>query len=120
ILDAVAPYRIDGHNLVVTIREPIHGTLTANLLIPQHPNSWGCHWRSTALRYDGPAELCFNVGTGNVSIGDRTIGKVTVPIPSRRFCWALEWRSPDDRVRRSRVTGHYLPGAGVVDDTYYS
>ena len=43
-----------------------------------------------------------------------------VPLPSRRFTWTFQLDRQDGASPRARVTGHYLPGSGDVDDTYYS
>jgi SAM-dependent methyltransferase len=40
-------------------------------------------------------------------------------LPTRRFCWALDLDLAAGG-RHSRVTGHYVPGSGDVDDGYYS
>ncbi len=119
-LDVVAPYRVEGDELLVTIRERHRGMLTATLLTPQRPNSSRALWRSAPLRYDGPSALRFNLSDGSVWLDERRSGEVALPLPSRRFCWSLDLRSSDNGSRRSRVTGHYVPGGGVVDDAYYS
>ena len=120
ILEVVAPYRVEGGELVVTIRERRPGRLTAALLTPQQPNSSRLLWRSAPLRYDGPSALRFNLSDGTVWLGERPSGEVPLPLPSRRFCWSLELQPDDEGPLRSRVTGHYVPGSGAVDDTYYT
>jgi SAM-dependent methyltransferase len=119
MLDVVAPYRVEGGELVVTIRERRPGTLTAALLTPQQPNSSRLLWRSAPLRYDGPTALRLNLDDGTVWLGGRKSGEVPLPLPSRRFSWSLELQPDDEELLRSRVTGHYGPGSGAVDDTYY-
>jgi hypothetical protein len=120
LLEVVAPYRVENGELVVTIRERRPGMLTATLLAPQRPNSSRLLWRSAPLRYDGPSILRFDLSDGTVRFAERPSGEVPVPLPSRRFCWSLELQPGDESGPRSRVTGHYVPGTGVVDDTYYS
>lgn len=119
-LDVVAPYRVENGELVVTIRERRAGSLTAALLTPQRPNSSRLLWSSAPLRYDGPSTLRFNLNNGTVRLAERPSGEVPLPLPSRRFSWSLELQPGDESGPRSRVTGHYLPGHGVVDDTYFS
>jgi SAM-dependent methyltransferase len=120
LLEVVAPYRVENGELVVTIRERRTGMLTATLLTPQRPNSLRLLWRSLPLRYDGPSILRLNLSDGTVRFAERPSGEVPVPLPSRRFCWSLALQPGDESGPRSRVTGHYGPGSGVVDGTYYS
>src|SRR5437764_13995429 len=59
VLDVAAPYRVDGPELVISIREQCQGTLTAALLVPHGANAWRCRWRSAPLVYGGPTSLRF-------------------------------------------------------------
>ncbi len=120
ILSVTAPYRVDGPVLQVDIRDRARGTLTAEVRLPAPSNSLRLHWSSEPLTYDGPAPLGFDLQSGQVHLGDRLVGTVPVPLPSRRFCWSLDLHPEDGTGRRSRVTGHYVPGRGDVDDAYYS
>lgn len=122
LLDVVAPYRVEGNELVVRIGEPHRGLLSATLLTPQRPNSLRPLWHSTPLPYDGPSAFRFSLRDGTVRLAERRAGEVPLPLPSRRFCWSLDWQASDNgsRSHRSRVMGHYVPGGGVVDDAYYS
>ena len=120
ILNVAAPYRVDGEVLSVDIQDHARGTLTAALRLPTPPNSTRLHWSSGPLAYEGPASLRFDLRTGEVRLGDRAAGTAPVPLPTRRFCWALDLDPADGTGRRSRVTGHYVPGSGAVDDGYYS
>ena len=119
ILHVVAPYRVDAGVLQVDIQDPARGTLTAAVRVPEPPNSSRLHWSSDPLPYDGPAALRFDLRTGQVHLGDRAVGTVHTPLPTRRFCWALDLDLAAGG-RHSRVTGHYVPGSGDVDDGYYS
>jgi SAM-dependent methyltransferase len=119
LLDVAAPYRVDGSELVVAIRDRCPGTLTAALLTPTRSNSWHCWWQSTPFIYKGPTSLRFTLADGRVSIADSAIGTAPVPLPSRRFCWSFELVPRDGGACRARRTGHYVPGGGIVDDGYY-
>src|SRR5204863_1703314 len=72
------------------------------------------------LPYVGAAALRLDLDTGEVHLGDRFAGTVSLPLPTRRFCWSLALTPQNGAGRRSRVTGHYLPGGGDVGDAYYS
>jgi len=85
LLDVAAPYRVDGPELVISIREQCRGTLTTALLVPHGANGWRCRWRSAPLVYGGPTSLRFAVGDGSISIADFPVGKAPMPLPSRRF-----------------------------------
>ena len=119
LLDVTAPYRVEGHTLQVNIRDRAPGTLTAVLRIPDRPNASRTHWRSEPLPYDGPSTLRLDLETGQVHLGARPAGTLPLPLPARRFLWSLDL-DPHNGRRRSRMTGHYVPGGGDVDDTYYS
>jgi SAM-dependent methyltransferase len=64
--------------------------------------------------------LSFHVGDGSVRLAGQSRGEVPLPLRSRRFCWAFELRPDDGSAPRSRMTGHYVPGAGAVGDGYYA
>ena len=119
LLSVAAPYRVNGTGLAVDIRDQTRGMLTVALRIPERPNSSRVHWGSGPLPYDGPTTPRLDLETGQVHLGDRLAGTLSLPLPSRRFCWSLDLDLHGGG-RRSRVTGHYLPGGGDVDDAYYS
>ena len=120
MLDVSAPYRVDGAVLIVDVHDRVRGTLTAELRLPAPQNASRLHWSSGPVPYDEPVALRFDVTSGAIFLGDRRIGSAPVPLPSRRFMWSLQLETPDRAKPRSRLTGHYLPGSGGVDDTYYS
>jgi SAM-dependent methyltransferase len=120
LLDVAAPYRVEGHTLQMIIHDRAQGTLTAALRIPERPNASRTYWRSEPLPYDGPSTLRLDLETGQVQLGARLAGTLPLPLPARRFLWSLDLDPHNGGVRRSRVTGHYVPGGGNVDDAYYS
>lgn len=120
ILAVEAPYRVQDIVLTIQILERAHGTLAVQLGIPGPHNSSRLHWSSDPIPYDGPVALRFDVQSGTIALGDRTLGTSPVPLPSRRFTWTFRLDPQGGASSRARVTGHYLPGSGVVDDTYYS
>ena len=120
ILAVEAPYRVQDIVLTIQILERAHGTLAVQLGIPGPHNSSRLHWSSDPIPYDGPVALRFDVQSGTIALGDRTLGISPVPLPSRRFTWTFRLDPQGGASSRARVTGHYLPGSGVVDDTYYS
>jgi SAM-dependent methyltransferase len=120
LLSVTAPYRVEGTVLQVDIGDQTQGTLIATLRIPEPPNSSRMHWRSGPLPYHGAATLRLDLETGQVHLGERLAGTLSLPLPGRRFCWSLDLDPHDGASRRSRVTGHYLPGGGDVADAYYS
>ena len=117
-LDVTAPYRVEGPTLDIQIHNPGRGELTATLLTPNGANASRVHWRSKPIPFNGPAMLGFDLTSGQVRVGGQDCGHAPVPLPARRFSWALTIR--DSGRERSRVTGHYLPGNGAVGDDYYA
>ncbi len=117
-IDLTAPYRVEGPILDIQIHDLGPGELTATLLTPNGTNASRAHWRSKPMPFSGPATLHFDLTSGHVRLAEQDCGQVPVPLPARRFSWALTLR--DAGRERSRVTGHYLPGSGAVGDDYYA
>jgi 2-polyprenyl-3-methyl-5-hydroxy-6-metoxy-1,4-benzoquinol methylase len=117
ILPVHAPYRVEGSRLHLRIAEPAKGSLQATLwaYVGYFPSR--LLWRSPPMPYEGPCVFSHDLDSGEVSVGTTRCG-LAPRVPGRRFCWELEFSGSG--VRRKRMTGHYVPGEGAVDDTYYS
>ncbi|MGH9321059.1 MAG: class I SAM-dependent methyltransferase [Vicinamibacteria bacterium] len=109
ILNLSAPYRVEGDSLRVTLLEPESGALRVTLLgyeghFPTKPL-----WSGIA-DYRGPDELWLGVRSGEIGLGEKRLGSVPLPLPTRRFCFRLELDTGGRR--RHRLTGHYLASHG--------
>jgi SAM-dependent methyltransferase len=120
ILQVDAPYRVNGTDLEIHLHDRARGSLRLALRLPAGNNAFRTHWESAPLSYDGPAVVHINLKSGGVRLDGRPAGTFTVPLPTRRFNWSFDLTPSDGGPHRSRVTGHYLPGAGDVGDAYYS
>src|SRR5712671_6581273 len=117
-IDLTAPYRVEGSTLAIQIHDRGPAELTATLLTPNGTNASRALWESKPMPFDGPSTLHFDLTSGVVRLGERECGRAPMPLPARRFTWALTLREAGRQ--RARVTGHYLPGNGTVGDDYYA
>jgi 2-polyprenyl-3-methyl-5-hydroxy-6-metoxy-1,4-benzoquinol methylase len=109
ILSLSAPYRVDGSVLRVNLTEKETGNMQVTLL------GYEGHFPKTNLweknvPYLQPEELSLDLRTGEVRLGDRSLGTVRVPLPTRRFCFRLDLDA--NGRKKHRLTGHYLVGNG--------
>ena len=111
ILDLSAPYRVDGDSVQVRIQDPGRGRLHMTLVgyeghFPRK-ELWSAH-----SRYEEPQTLVLDLKSGDVRLGERNLGTVPLPIPTRRFCWRLELQG--DSYTKRRLTSHYLATNGSI------
>ena len=106
LLNLLAPYRIETPRLTVRLLDADPGQLCADLLAYAGHFPTKTVWTGSPRSYDGPCELTLDLVTGQVSLADHEWGHVSLPLPSRRFCWRLVLNRPDGRTSR-RLTGHY-------------
>ncbi len=119
ILNAAAPYRVEGASLRVNILETGTGRLQVTLLGYEGHFPRRTLWEAVA-DYQEPQDLSLDLRTGEIQLGARALGAVPVPLPTRRFCFRLELDSGGRR--KQRLTGHYLVtngnGAYFEGDNY--
>jgi len=108
LIDLRAPYRVTGTILTVDLRETGSGRLSATLLGYEGHFPVRVLWTGEAREYPGPSALGLDLVSGAVRLGGSDWGRVSLPLPGRRFCWKLRLVAPDGRVRE-RLTGHYVP-----------
>ncbi len=109
LLRISAPYRVEGDSLRMALRETESGDLHVTLLGYEGHFPKKTLWKSSS-RYDRPEDLSLDLRTGEIRLGERTLGKVQVPLPTRRFCFRLELETTART--KSRLTGHYLASNG--------
>jgi SAM-dependent methyltransferase len=109
ILSLSAPYRVDGRSLRVNLTETATGDLRVTLLGYEGHFPRRKLWE-TNVPYRQPEGLSLDFETGEIRLGDRTLGTVKVPLPTRRFSFRLELDA--NGRRKQRLTGHYLVGNG--------
>ena len=109
ILSLSAPYRVEGDSLRVSLSEAQAGTLHVTLLGYEGHFPRKTLWE-TAAHYGQPQDLSLDLRTGEVRLGERALGSVPVPLPSRRFCFRLELEFKGRS--KHRLTGHYLVANG--------
>ncbi len=105
MLSLSAPYRVEGNSLRVSLSETQTGNLRITLLGYEGHFPRKILWE-TALHYGQPQDLSLDLGTGEIRLGERALGSVPVPLPTRRFCFRLELETAGRR--KHRLTGHYL------------
>jgi SAM-dependent methyltransferase len=105
ILSLSAPYRVEGNSLRVSLTETQTGNLHITLL-GYHGHFPRKKLWEKAVRYSQPDDLSLDLDTGEIRLGNETLGTVGVPLPSRRFCFRLELEA--NGRRKHRLTGHYL------------
>jgi 2-polyprenyl-3-methyl-5-hydroxy-6-metoxy-1,4-benzoquinol methylase len=119
ILDLVAPYRVEGDTLAIRLLEAANGRLVLALRTYEGHFPTHIHWQTDALPYVGPCLVTFCLTTGAVTLAEKEIGRVPLPLPTRRFCVALEHTDAFGG-RRSRLTGHYLAVTrDTIDERYF-
>lgn len=114
ILNLSAPYRVEGDSLRVELTEPNPGELHLTLL------GYEGHFPTRSLwevrrDYAGPCALTLDLRSGEVTLGAAKLGAISLPLPTRRFCWRVELETV--RGRKRRLTGHYLATKG--NGSYY-
>jgi 2-polyprenyl-3-methyl-5-hydroxy-6-metoxy-1,4-benzoquinol methylase len=110
ILSLSAPYRVEGSSLRVTLLEIHTGNLRITLLGYEGHFPRKTLWE-TAAHYGQPQDLSLDLRTGEIHLGERALGNVPVPLPTRRFCFRLELET-EGRTKH-RLTGHYLVTNGT-------
>ena len=105
MLSLSAPYRVEGDSLRVHLWEKETGRLSVTLLGYEGHFPRRTLWESEA-HYGQPQELCLDLRTGEIRLGEQELGTVPLPLPGRRFCFRLELDSEGNR--KHRLTGHYL------------
>ena len=119
ILSLSAPYRVEGSSLRVTLLETHTGNLRITLLGYEGHFPRKILWE-TAAHYGQPQDLSLDLRTGEIRLGERALGSVSVPLPTRRFCFRLELETAGQT--KHRLTGHYLVtngnGAYFEGDNY--
>jgi SAM-dependent methyltransferase len=112
-----APYRIRERVLPIRLLEAASGRLSVTLVGYDGHFPRISLWRSDPIDYRGPADFSFDLSSGNVEFGGRSVGRSVVP-EGRRFCWRFELVT--ERGTMTRLTGHYQPADGrPVDRSYY-
>ncbi len=110
LLRVSAPYRVEGDSLLLNLGETVSGELRLTLLGYEGHFPRKTLWAAIS-RYERPDDLSFNLRTGEIRLGEnRTLGKVQVPLPTRRFCFRLELETAART--KSRLTSHYLASNG--------
>jgi len=117
LLDVDAPYRVDEGVLCVRVREPARGRLRITLLAYEGHFPTRPLLRTPELAYNGPCDLVLDLRAGRMKLGDTDAGEVSLPLPGRRFCLALDWS--DTLASRRRTTSHYLTASGAITEAYY-
>jgi 2-polyprenyl-3-methyl-5-hydroxy-6-metoxy-1,4-benzoquinol methylase len=105
ILDARAPYRVGDGRVQVDLFESRGGTLDATLLGYAGHQPTRAIWTSTSREYSGPARVCLDLATGDVTIDDAAWGQVDPAAIGPRFCW--RFRHTNGAGTRERLTSHY-------------
>lgn len=118
LLPVRAPYRIEAEQLHMELEAPVEGELAASLwgYIGHFPHK--LLWQAEPTRYPGPSVFTHDVVSGDVSLGERKLGRAPA-LAGRRFCWKFELLTASNIL--SRMTGHYLPGKdSSISESYYA
>ncbi len=120
ILNTASPYRVEGESVAIQILENAKGTLAVELLTYEGHFPTRSHWIGSAWAYNGPCLLQLCLATGTLRLAGEEIGRVTLPLPTRRFCMFLRHTDRHGE-SRSRLTGHYLAiTRDEIDEHYYT
>ncbi len=121
MLEARAPYRVDGPLLRIELGEQSSGTLEASLLGYQGHRPSRLLWASPRAAYRGPSDVGLDLATGVVTLQSVRWGSLDPSTIGGRFCWRFSHASADG-IRR-RMTSHYRADRGCDDEhgeAYYS
>jgi len=110
ILRLSTAYRVTDGQLIVRYEEPQAGRLQIAVLGYEGHFPTRTVFTSESITYSGPATLRFETSTGVISLGDKVVGTVPTPVPTRRFC--LQHDLHVEGIKISRLTSHYIPEDG--------
>jgi 2-polyprenyl-3-methyl-5-hydroxy-6-metoxy-1,4-benzoquinol methylase len=117
IFDLHAQYRAKNP-VRIDLRETSSGLIEATLLGYNGHFPTRVLWQSSAHEYRGPCDFVFSLSDGTVYLGGQKWGAVPMPMPTRRFCWLLTLSS-QGKLKRRRMTSHYLPVDHQTNDARY-
>lgn len=118
-LHVASTYRVTPPALSLDILEQSAGSLSVSLLAYDGHFPRRIVWERNGIDFNGPASLVLDFRDGSLALSGRILGKIELPLPTRRFAVRLELARPD-AVQLSRTTGHYLPASGdEVGESYY-
>ena len=117
IFDLRAPYRCESP-LRIELHERTVGQIQVTLRGYKGHFPTERLWQSSLRRYDGPCDFTFSLRDGTVQLDGQEWGRTPVPLPTRRFCWSFVLSS-GHKLKRNRMTSHYVPVTGRSNDAQY-